>query len=127
MENNNQGKKYGSRELFASVNLVKENGQAGDEFTASRELFSNLSAVVRTDYAETIEDYKGFKIDIFRLLDSAFVEDGVYILINDVNTHSLAPRTSISHAEVIAKVYIEDVLIPHMENGRFADEKAEKE
>lgn len=90
-------------------------------------VFSELNSIKYNSYSETIEDYKGFKIDILRILKDKYVTDGVYILINGINTHGLNARTSIRHAEAIAKYYIEDVLIPNLENVRFDGENAEKE
>ena len=80
-----------------------------------------------SDYSQTINDYRGFKIDIHRILNSKFVEDGVYILINDVNTHVLRKDASIKNAEVIAKLYVDDVLVPQIESLTLPNEVKDNE
>lgn len=80
-----------------------------------------------SDYSQTINDYRGFKIDIHRILNSKFAEDGVYILINDVNTHVLRKDASIKNAEVIAKLYVDDVLVPQIESLTLPNEVKDNE
>ena len=64
------------------------------------------------NFSETIEDYRGYKIQIARYINKKFIKDGVYTYVDDKLVRDLTAPASVSikMAEVVAFDYVDGLI-----------------
>lgn len=73
---------------------------------------SETRDISKGNFSETIEDYRGYKIQIARYLNKKFIKDGVYTYIDDKLVCELTAPASVSikMAEVMAYDYVDGLI-----------------
>lgn len=65
--------------------------------------------------ATIIEDYCGFNISIFKVFNNEDYYNGIWVYIDDMFCAKHDNSVSIKMAEVYAKEFVEDVIVPEIE------------
>ncbi len=73
---------------------------------------SETRDISKGNFSETIEDYRGYKIQIARYINKKFIKDGVYTYVDDKLVRDLTAPASVSikMAEVVAFDYVDGLI-----------------